>query len=69
MSQYRAPRGTEDILPEQIPLFDHVLETCRKVLENYAYLEIRPPLFEETRLFVRSLGEVTDVVENHATTE
>ena len=63
MSQYRAPRGTEDLLPEQIPLFDHVLETCRGILESYAYLEIRPPLFEETRLFVRSLGEVTDVVE------
>jgi len=63
MSQYRAPRGTEDLLPAQIPLFDHVLETCQEVLENYAYLEIRPPLFEETRLFVRSLGEVTDVVE------
>ncbi len=63
MSQYSAPRGTEDLLPEQIPLFDHVLETCRKVLEQYAYLEIRPPLFEETSLFVRSLGEVTDVVE------
>jgi len=59
----RAPRGTEDVLPERIPCYDHVFSTCREVLERHAYREIRTPLFEDTGLFVRSLGEATDVVE------
>ena len=63
MTAYRAPRGTEDYLPDRIPLQDHVFRVSREVCERYGYREIRTPLFEETRLFVRSLGEVTDVVE------
>ncbi|MEZ5990397.1 MAG: histidine--tRNA ligase [Planctomycetota bacterium] len=63
MSQYKAPRGTEDLLPDRVPLLDHLCRTSAEVLERFGYLEIRTPLFEETRLFVRSLGEVTDVVE------
>lgn len=63
MARLRAPRGTEDILPERIPFYEHVFSTCRQVLEQHAYREIRTPLFEDTGLFVRSLGENTDVVE------
>ena len=38
-----------------------VIDVAREVLDAYGYRELRPPLFEETRLFVRSIGEVTDV--------
>lgn len=62
MARMRAPRGTEDLLPERIPFYEHVFGTCREVLERYGYREIRTPLFEDTGLFVRSLGEHTDVV-------
>lgn len=63
MARYRAARGTQDLLPERIPLLEHVFGSCREVLEQHGYGEIRTPLFEETALFERSLGEVTDVVQ------
>lgn len=63
MARLQAPRGTEDLLPERIPLYDRVFGTCRETLERHGYAEIRTPLFEDTGLFVRSLGEATDIVE------
>jgi histidyl-tRNA synthetase len=60
---YRAPRGTRDILPEDISLWRKVENTARCVLELYGYEEIRTPAFEETQLFVRGIGEATDIVE------
>ncbi len=63
MARLRSPRGTEDLLPEHIPCLEHVFGACRRVLERHGYREIRTPLFEETALFARSLGEATDVVE------
>lgn len=63
MIQHKAPRGTEDFLPERLPLLRFITETCREIIESYGYLEIQPPLFEETSLYVRSIGEVTDIVE------
>ena len=63
MARHAAPRGTEDLFPDRVALFDWVAESCREILERYGYLEIRTPLFEDTSLFKRSLGEVTDVVE------
>ncbi|HUU42312.1 MAG TPA: histidine--tRNA ligase [Planctomycetota bacterium] len=59
----RAPRGTSDILPERVKLHHFIEERAREVFERYGYGEIRTPVFEETRLFVRSIGEVTDIVE------
>ena len=58
----RAARGTEDILPNRIQALEHVFGTCRRVLSNAGYGELRTPLFEDTRLFIRSLGEASDVV-------
>jgi histidyl-tRNA synthetase len=63
MARQRAPRGTEDLWPEQIPALEHVLGACRTVLEGHGYREVRTPLFEDTALFVRSLGDASDVVE------
>jgi histidyl-tRNA synthetase len=63
MTRIQRPKGTDDLLPEQVPVVDFLFDTCRDVLRRHGYGEIRTPLFEETALFVRSLGEVTDVVE------
>ncbi len=59
----QAIRGMNDILPTQISLWQHIEGTLCQVLETYGYQEIRPPLLENTDLFSRSIGEVTDIVE------
>ncbi len=56
-------RGMNDILPEDSPYWQAVEDTARAVFEEYGYQEIRMPIVERTELFVRSIGEVTDVVE------
>jgi histidyl-tRNA synthetase len=57
------PRGTRDLLPEDLILIRHLERTARRVAEAAGCQEVRPPLFEDTRLFSRSLGEASDVVE------
>jgi histidyl-tRNA synthetase len=52
-----------DILPEQSPVWQYVEGSIRKVLSQYGYQEIRMPVVEQTDLFKRSIGEVTDIVE------
>ncbi|WP_434784103.1 histidine--tRNA ligase [Marinobacter apostichopi] len=52
-----------DILPEQTPVWQFVEGKVRKVLAQYGYQEIRMPIVEQTDLFKRSIGEVTDIVE------
>ncbi|MDX9768466.1 MAG: histidine--tRNA ligase [Ectothiorhodospiraceae bacterium] len=56
-------RGMHDILPSDTPAWRHLEETARQVLEAYGYSEIRMPVVEQTDLFARSIGEVTDIVE------
>ena len=63
MKALRAPRGTEDILPEEIGVWRRMEEVARSLFELYGYREIRTPVFEDTSLFVRSEGEHTDIVE------
>ena len=63
MAKIQAIRGMNDILPEQTPLWQFVESTARKVLRQYGYQEIRMPVVEQTDLFKRSIGEVTDIVE------
>jgi len=62
-AKYRAPRGTRDILPEEVGLWRHLEETARAVFTRAGYGETRTPIFEDTELFVRSTGEDTDIVE------
>lgn len=62
MAKYKAPRGTKDVLPEEIPEWRFVEETFRRVCSLYGYREIRTPVFEETELFVRTAGESSDIV-------
>ncbi len=58
-----APRGTKDILPEQIENWLFVENKIRTICKNYGYEEIRTPTFEHTELFQRGIGEGTDVVD------
>jgi len=59
----QAIRGMKDITPEETPYWHTIEETIRRVLASYGYREIRTPLLEQTDLFARSIGEVTDIVE------
>jgi histidyl-tRNA synthetase len=56
-------RGMEDVLPEQSPLWLELEDHARRVFEQYGYRNMRTPIVEPTALFVRGLGEVTDIVE------
>ena len=58
----KAVKGTRDILPPSTAVWNHVEEAAREVFRVYNYHEIRTPIFEETALFVRGVGEDTDVV-------
>jgi histidyl-tRNA synthetase len=56
-------RGMEDVLPDRSPLWQKFEDAARAVFEQYGYRNIRTPVVEPTALFVRGLGEVTDIVE------
>ncbi len=56
-------KGFYDILPEATPLWFKLEDTARRVLSQYGYNNIRMPIVESTDLFVRSVGEHTDIVE------
>jgi histidyl-tRNA synthetase len=58
-----APRGTKDILPAEVRAWRYVEKAVREICANYGYKEIRTPMFEHTELFLRSIGENTDVVD------
>jgi histidyl-tRNA synthetase len=60
--QFRAIKGTRDILPPDSALWNWFERTAREVFESYGFGEIRLPIFEETELFARSIGVDTDVV-------
>ena len=63
MSNIRAVRGMNDILPQETPHWRRLEHTVSRLLASYGYGEIRLPLVEKTELFSRSIGEVTDIVE------
>lgn len=56
------PRGTKDILPEVSGNWQHLEKTVRDICNLYGYKEIRTPVFEHTELFLRGIGETTDIV-------
>ena len=63
MAKIKAIRGMNDILPEQSPVWQYLENTVKDVLSAYGYSELRMPIVEQTSLFKRSIGEVTDIVE------
>jgi histidyl-tRNA synthetase len=60
--QFRAIKGTRDILPPDSALWNSFEHTAREVFESYNFGEIRLPIFESTDLFARSVGTETDIV-------
>jgi len=63
MPTYRAPRGTRDLLPAERAAFARLERIARDLAARYGYREIETPLFEQSAVFERGIGEVTDVVE------
>ncbi len=61
--KFKAPRGTKDILPEEITEWLLVEETFRQWCARYGYREIRTPAFEDLGLFERTVGETSDIVQ------
>ena len=59
----QAVRGMSDLLPQDSPRWQFLEDTTREVFEQYGYRLMRAPVVEPTALFVRSIGEVTDIVE------
>lgn len=58
----QAPKGTTDLLPKQARIWDHFKRCASAVFSRYGYEPIEMPIFEQTELFVRGIGEATDVV-------
>jgi len=60
--QFRAIRGTRDILPPNSSLWNWFERTAREVFESFSFREMRTPIFEQTDLFARAVGADTDIV-------
>jgi len=61
--RFKAPRGTFDVLPEHTAVRHRIVETSARVLETAGYRRIDLPIFEDTDLFARGVGESTDIVQ------
>lgn len=59
----KAPRGTQDIYGDQMKKWRHVEGVIRNLTDNFGFEEIRTPVFEHTELFLRGVGETTDIVQ------
>ncbi|MBD3179937.1 MAG: histidine--tRNA ligase [Candidatus Latescibacteria bacterium] len=60
--KYSRPRGTRDILGNDMEVWKRVEKQLAAIMEGYGYHEIRTPIFEESDLFIRSVGETSDIV-------
>ncbi len=60
---FSLPRGTQDILPEDQPYWRYVQEVAGRLCALYGYKRIDTPIFEDTSLFIRTVGEGTDIVD------
>ena len=63
MPKYQAPRGTRDLLPAEMANWRRLETEARRLAEVYGYQPIETPLFEDSAVFERGIGEVTDIVE------
>jgi len=59
----QAQKGTKDMLPQDAYKWHYVEEKFRRIADEYGFREIRTPIFEATELFLRGVGETTDVVQ------
>lgn len=56
------PKGTQDLLPGEVEKWQYLESKARDLCQRFNYKEIRTPIFEETDLFIRGVGETTDIV-------
>lgn len=63
MADFRAPKGTKDVLPEQSYQWQYLEAVIRGIVKKYGFLEARTPVIEHTELFLRGVGETTDIVQ------
>ncbi len=61
--EYKAPKGTKDVLPSESHKWQHIEREARAVTKAFGYKEIRTPVFEHTELFLRGVGDTTDIVQ------
>lgn len=61
--QFQKPKGTQDLLPGIVEKWQFLEAKARELCERFNYREIRTPVFEQTELFRRGVGETTDIVE------
>ncbi|MDD5017111.1 MAG: histidine--tRNA ligase [Eubacteriales bacterium] len=59
----RAPKGTKDVLPSQSGKWQYIEQIIRDICARFGYTEIRTPVFEHTELFLRSVGDTSDIVQ------
>src|SRR5210317_928972 len=64
MPKYIAPRGTQDILPEDQPYWRYVIERAEQIAQLYGFEQITTPIIESTEVFVKGVGTGTDIVDN-----
>ncbi len=64
----QAVRGFKDWLPEEFAKYEYLIELAKNILKTYNYKEIKIPILEKTELFVRSIGEFTDIVQKETYT-
>lgn len=60
--KFQTVPGTRDLLPSESHRWKHIENVARSVFERFGYAEIRTPIFEDTNLFLRGIGETTDIV-------
>jgi len=61
--KYKTLKGLQDILPPDISVWQHIENVSRDIFRTYGYQEIRLPILESTDIFIRSIGETSDIVE------
>lgn len=63
LMKFKTLKGIQDILPPEISIWQHIEAVSREIFRTYGYQEIRLPIIEATEVFIRSIGETTDIVE------
>ncbi|MEO6197138.1 MAG: histidine--tRNA ligase [Dehalococcoidia bacterium] len=63
MTRYQAARGTQDVLPEDQKWWDYVRDAASRVARRFGYAQIETPMFEDASLFLRGVGDTTDIVQ------
>ena len=59
----KGPRGTKDVLPGESYRWHYIEDIIREITDLFGYKEVRTPTFEHTELFIRGVGDTTDIVQ------